>query len=322
MSIAIRADHLRKVYPKSPPGVAALDDLSLEVPTGRVYGLIGRNGAGKTTFVRITATQLAPTSGAAFVLGYNVQGEEREIRSRIACVPQESRPLYFLNVEEVVYLYLKLRGLDPTEARRRTREALEELSLTEYRHRSVSRLSGGLRRRAMCAMVLASDADVLFLDEPTTGLDPIARREVWEAIRRASRENRTIVLTTHYLDEAEALSARLALIEQGRVKLEGSPGDLRARVRFPYRVTIQGSFPREELEPYGRVSAVEGGFLVFAREAEARELARLALARGVRLSMGPVSLEDIFLDVVGRAIDSDGGSDDAEALPPGAEAGA
>ncbi len=306
MAVAIRADHLRKVYPKSAPrAAAALEDLTLEVPTGGVYGLIGRNGAGKTTFVRIAATQLEPTSGSISVLGYDVRRQEREIRTRIACVPQESRPLYFLNVDEVVYLYLQLRGLDRIEARRRTREALDELSLTEYRHRSVARLSGGLRRRTLCAMVLASDADVLFLDEPTTGLDPIARRQVWEAIRRTSREHRTIVLTTHYLDEAEALSTRLALVERGRLMLEGTPAELRARVRFPYRVTLQGSLPTAELEPYGQVTEIEGGQIVFAREAEAREVARLALERGVRLSMGPVSLEDVFLEVVGRSIESE-----------------
>jgi ABC-2 type transport system ATP-binding protein len=313
MSTAIRADHLRKVYSNSPPGAAALEDVSLEIPTGRVYGLIGRNGAGKTTFVRICATQLAATSGTLAVLGLDVERDERAIRARIACVPQESRPLYFLKTEEVVYLYLKLRGLDSREARRRTRAALEELSLDEYRNRSVSRLSGGLRRRIMCAMVLASDAEVLFLDEPTTGLDPLARREVWKAIQRASREQRTIVLTTHYLDEAEALSSRLVLIERGRVMLEGSPADLRGRVRYPYRVTIQGSYPRAELEPYGRVSEIEGGYLVFAREEEAREVARQALERGVRLSMGPVSLEDIFLDVVGRSIESETAADEPEA---------
>jgi ABC-2 type transport system ATP-binding protein len=313
MSTAISASHLRKIYPHSGQGPPALDDLSLEVPTGRVFGLIGRNGAGKTTFVRIAATQLAPTSGTLRVLGHDVQGEERLIRPRIACVPQESRPLYFLNVEEVVYLYLKLRGLDSAEAHRRTLSVLDELSLTEYRRKSVARLSGGLRRRTMCAMVLASDAEVLFLDEPTTGLDPIARREVWEAIRRASRENRTIVLTTHYLDEAEALSARLALVERGRVVLEGAPADLRGRVRYPYRVVIQGSYPREELEPLGQVSVIEGGFLVFARETEAREIARRALERGIRVSLGPVSLEDIFLDVVGTSIEAEAPAAETEA---------
>ncbi len=305
MSAAIVAKGLGKVYPGSRSALPALADLSLEVPSGGVYGLIGRNGAGKTTFVRIAATQLNPTSGELRVLGYDVEGEERAIRARIACVPQESRPLYFLRVEEVIYTYLKMRGLPPTDARRRTHDVLEELSLTEYRRRLVSRLSGGLRRRTICAMVLASDADVLFLDEPTTGLDPLARREVWEAIRRASRENRTILLTTHYLDEAEALSRRLALVERGRLMLEGSPADLRGRVRYPYRVTVQGRLGRADLEPYGKVSDIEGGYLVFTGESEARELARRALEVGAHLTIGPVSLEDIFLDVVGRSIEEE-----------------
>ncbi|HTS32873.1 MAG TPA: ABC transporter ATP-binding protein [Thermoplasmata archaeon] len=302
---ALAAAHLGKVYPQSKGALPALDDLTLNVPKGRVYGLIGRNGAGKTTFVRIAATQLALTTGHVDVLGLDVESQTAEIRARIACVPQEARPLYFLRTQEVVYLYLKMRGMDPVEARRRTKDALEELSLTEYATRLVSRLSGGLRRRVLCAMVLASDADLLFLDEPTTGLDPIARRQVWEAVRRTIRENRTILLTTHYLDEAEALSSRLALIEKGRLRLEGSPEDLRARVRFPYRVMIQGPFPAEELAPYGRVADVEGGHLVFGREEDARELARLALERGVRVSLGPVSLEDIFLEVVGSSIEAD-----------------
>ncbi len=313
MSSAIRTEHLSKTYPGSASRTPALADLTLDVPAGRVFGVIGRNGAGKTTFVRIAATQLEVTSGRAEVLGYDVMTQARDVRVRIACVPQESRPLYFLNVEEVVYLYLKLRGLDHSEAHRRTVEALDELSLTEYRRRPVQRLSGGLRRRTLCAMVLASDADVLFLDEPTTGLDPIVRRQVWDAIRRATREQRTILLTTHYLDEAEALSARLALFERGRLALSGTPEDLRARVRFPFRVTIQGAYSAEELASYGRLTPIEGGALVFAREPEARELARRALERGQRVSMGPVTLEDIFLEVVGRAIDEETPAAEAEA---------
>jgi ABC-2 type transport system ATP-binding protein len=315
MEFALEASQLRKVYPGSAALAPALDDLSLRIPTGRVYGLIGRNGAGKTTFIRIAATQLALTSGSLSVLGLDVTSKTREVRRRIACVPQESRPLYFLNTEEVVYLYLKMRGMDPVEARRRTKESLEELSLTEYRKRLVHRLSGGLRRRTLCAMVLASDAEVLFLDEPTTGLDPLARREVWKAVRRTIREHRTIVLTTHYLDEAEALSARLALIERGKLMLEGSPEDLRARVRYPYRVMVRDPFPREDLEPYGKVADIEGGHLVFAREADARELARKALERGVRVSLGPVSLEDIFLEVVGRSIEEDAPAENGVEVP-------
>ncbi len=118
MDFAVEVEHLRKVYPKSRGQKAALEDLSFKIPTGRVYGLIGRNGAGKTTFVRIAATQLGLTSGSLSVLGMDVATRPREVRARIACVPQESRPLYFLNTEEVVYLYLKMRGMDPVEARR------------------------------------------------------------------------------------------------------------------------------------------------------------------------------------------------------------
>ncbi len=302
MDLALRARGLDKQYPKAPAHLYALSKVDLEVPHGITFGLIGRNGAGKTTFVRIAATQLEPTAGDLEVLGLDVRTRAREIRPHIACIPQESRPLYFLTTEEVVYLNLKMRGMDPVEARRRTRDVLSELELEPYRKTLVSHLSGGLRRRALVAMVFASDAELLFLDEPTTGLDPLARRQVWDAIRHAIREHRTIVLTTHYLDEAEALSARLALIEKGRVMLSGTAEELRARMPYPYRVTIQGPIDVEALRPYGRVTPIEGGHLVFARESDARDLARWGLEHGHRLSLGPVSLEDIFLEIVGRPL--------------------
>jgi ABC-2 type transport system ATP-binding protein len=300
---AIVARGLSKVYARG--GTVALDGVDLSVPEGKVFGLIGRNGAGKTTFVRVAATQLLPSSGQLQVLGKDVLREVDEIRTRIAAVPQESRPLYFVNVDELVFLYLRVRGMERVEARRRTNAVLDELELTPLRKKLVSRLSGGMRRRAMVAMVLASDADLLFLDEPTTGLDPLARREVWAAIRRAEREKRTVLLTTHYLDEAEALSSRIALLDNGQVKLEGTPSDLRSRIRRPFRVTVHGGLGRYELESFGDVSELDGGFLIFARESDARELALRALGKGARVSMAPVSLEDIFLQVVGRPIDEE-----------------
>ncbi|MCI4340354.1 MAG: ABC transporter ATP-binding protein [Thermoplasmata archaeon] len=302
MEPAVRARALTKVYKG---GTKALQSVDLEIPSGRVFGLIGRNGAGKTTFVRIAATQLLPSSGTVSVLGYDIVREVDEIRARIAAVPQESRPLYFVTVDQLLYTYLRVRGMERADARRRTDSALEEFTLTPVRNRQVSRLSGGMRRRAMVAMILASDAQVLFLDEPTTGLDPLARREVWAAIRRAQHEGRTVVLTTHYLDEAEALSARLALLDEGTVKLEGSPEDLRARVRRPFRVTVQGALGRSELASFGEVSDIEGGFLVFARESDARDLAMEAMKKGARVSMAPVTLEDIFLQVVGHRLDDE-----------------
>lgn len=315
MEVAIHASHLSKRYPGAPPGTQALTDVELTIPAGITFGLIGRNGAGKTTFVRIAATQLAVTSGEITVLGHDVMRDPGPIRARIACIPQESRPLYFLTVYEVIYLYLKMRGMDAATAAERTRSVLEELELTEYRRRLVSQLSGGVRRRTLVAMVLASDADLLFLDEPTTGLDPLARRQVWDSVRHAIRDRRTVLLTTHYLDEAEALSARLALIDRGRLLVAGTPDELRSRVRYPYRVSIQGSVDVDVLRSYGRVATIEGGHLVFARENEARDLARWGLAQGYRLSLGPVTLEDLFLELVGRPLttDTEGDEEAAEA---------
>lgn len=309
---AVVTEDVSKRYPDTRGGKPALDGVSLAIHPGRIYGLIGRNGAGKTTLVRICSTQLMPSGGRVRILGFDAVNEPRKVRERIAVVPQESRPLYFLNVDELVYLHLKMRGMDGTEARRRTDAVLEELDLAAQRKKLVSRLSGGMRRRAMVAMVLASDADVLFLDEPTTGLDPLARREVWEAIRRTVRENRTVVLTTHYLDEAEQLAGRIALLDAGKVRLEGTAEEIRGRVRYPFRVSVESKFSRSDLEPYGEVADVDGGHLVFAREREARELAMRALTAGARVSMGPVSLEDIFLQVVGHRIDDETVAEGAE----------
>lgn len=303
MTTAISAQHLSKTYTYSGGSTRALDDVTFDIPAGETYGLIGRNGAGKTTFLRIAGTLLSPTSGTVTVLGFDVRNEERAIRQRIAMVPQESRPLYFATTDQLILWYLRMRGMAGTEARVRVDGVITELGLSEVRHRSVSRLSGGQRRKVMVAMVLASDADVLFLDEPTTGLDPLARREVWSAIGRATREHRTVLLTTHYLDEAEALSAHLALLEGGRLRVEGTPESIRSRVQLPYRVRIDASWSAEELAAYGTVSPVVDGHLLFTRQKEAREVVQAALARGSQVSLAPVTLEDIFLQLVGRPLD-------------------
>lgn len=313
MAVAISAQHLSKTYEYRGGSTRALDDVTFDIPAGETYGLIGRNGAGKTTFLRIAGTLLSPTSGTVQVLGRDIRTEERAIRLRIAMVPQESRPLYFATTDQLILWYLRMRGTSGADARRRVDEVIGELGLGEVRHRSVSRLSGGQRRKVMVAMVLASDAEVLFLDEPTTGLDPLARREVWAAIGRATRERRTVLLTTHYLDEAEALSAHLALLEGGQLRVEGTPSSIRSRVQLPYRVKVDSSWSAEELAPYGTVSAVVDGHLLFTREKEAREVVQAALARGSQVSLAPVSLEDIFLQLVGRPLDE--GTPAEEASP-------
>ena len=306
MPQALLAHGLCRRYSWSGGHQDALRGVDLEVPTGTVLGLIGRNGAGKTTFLRIASTSLLPTAGSMQVLGHDVVTDAVNVRERIAVIPQESRPFYWMNPRELVYYYLTMRGETHRVAREKAAEALAELGLTRWENTVVSRLSGGLRRRAMVAMVMASDAELLFLDEPTTGLDPIARRSVWEAIRKAAKANRTIFLTTHYLDEADALSDRLALLESGKLLASGTRDDLAALARRPYRVEVSDGFPEEELRSYGDLSRVGERWMLFTGEKEARELSRRALEKGIRLSLGPVSLEDIFLQMVGQDISVEG----------------
>lgn len=297
---ALLARALVKTYGDGPGASPALRGVDLDVGSGEIFSIIGRNGAGKTTFLRIAATQLLPTSGTVEVKGHDVVAEANAVRDVVAVIPQEARPVFYMTPWEHVYYSLMWRGIPRGEARRRTDAILERLSLTPRRDTLVRKLSGGLRRRVLVAMVLATEAPVLFLDEPTTGLDPLARREVWEAIREASGEDRTILLTTHYLEEAEILSDRIAILEDGQVMGQGTLDDLVARVRYRFRVSLpQGGLAREALEAYGTVLMVGERALVFTGRAEAEELTRKALDKGVRAVAGPVTLEDVFVQLAG-----------------------
>ncbi len=302
---ALKATGLSKRYVWSGGSNQALKEVTLSVPTGSILGLIGRNGAGKTTFLRIASTSLLPTDGSMQILGHDVVDDSVAVRERIAVIPQESRPFYWMNPRELIYYFLTMRGHTKADARTRADEALAELGLTEYAGTLVSRLSGGLRRRAMVAMVMASDAEMVFLDEPTTGLDPLARRSVWEAIRKAAKANRTIFLTTHYLDEADALSNRIAILEKGKLLAEGPREAITAKVKHPYRVVVSDGFSRSELERYGEPIWLENRWLLLTGEREAREISKMALERGAKLSLAPVSLEDIFMQIVGKDISVD-----------------
>lgn len=312
MDFALRARRLVKRYPKAPPNVYALSDVDLEVPHGITFGLIGRNGAGKTTFVRIAATQLEHTSGDLEVLGRDVRTRAREIRPRIACIPQESRPLYFLTTEEVVYLNLKMRGMDPVEARRRTRDVLAELELEPYRKTLVSRLSGGLRRRALVAMAFASDAELLFLDEPTTGLDPHARHLVWQQLAALRSKGVTLLLTTHYMEEASRLCDRLVVMDQGRILAEGRPADLveaqvgRQVVELPGAEGLEPErdLPDTVLRLVRRTHWIGSSLFLFTDDNRSLldALASLRPDLAARALARPATLEDVFLTLAGRGL--------------------
>lgn len=207
-------------------GREVLRGVDLEVDYGVIATLLGPNGAGKTTLIRILTTELMPHGGEAFVAGFDVVRQASEVRRRIAVIPQDARPISYMTPYEFVYSYLLLRGLSRSDAKSAARSTLEELELWELRSTPIYQLSGGMTRRVLVAAALASNAEVIFLDEPTVGLDVASRRVVWNSLRRYSDSGAAIFLTTHYIDEAEQISDVVFLIDSGRIVARGRPRDL------------------------------------------------------------------------------------------------
>jgi len=296
----IEAVSLSKIYHRS--RTQALSDITLTIGRGEIFTLLGRNGAGKTTFLRIAATQLMPSKGRISVLGHDVRDEPLQIRSKIAVVPQEGSTIGPLTPWDHVYLTLLARGMSRNQAHERSEKTIERLELTEYRNQPADSLSGGLKQRVRVAMAVATDAELIFLDEPTLGLDAVTRRRIWGVLNEIQKEGRSILLTTHYIDEAEILSNNVAIIDHGKMVLSGSPAELLRNVKERVRVDIVGStFSEEELSNYGRVVKLAERFRVLTDDRLGRELTDEALKRGSDVGLARVSLEDLFVDLVGRA---------------------
>jgi ABC-2 type transport system ATP-binding protein len=304
---ALNAVDVRKTYRvRRGPAVEALSGVSMTVRSGERVALLGRNGAGKTTFLRIAATLLRPTSGSVEVFGKEVSREPDAVRPMIAVVPQEGKPFFHLTPREQVYTYLRARGLDRATARERTAEAIGEMDLEEVADRLSITLSGGQRQRTMVATVIATAAPLLFLDEPTIGMDPFARRGVWESLRSLTRRGSTILLTTHYLDEAEALSDRLYIVERGRVLIAGTAETLKQQVGGTLRVSIsEGADFQETFASFGS-AVLDGTTLhVIVDPKRLLEILNVAVQAKRTATVGPVTLEEAFLRTVGRSIDED-----------------
>ncbi len=304
---ALRSEDLRKVYTtRGAPPVEALAGVSMEVRRGERVALLGRNGAGKTTFLRIASTLLRPTSGSIEVFGFDAARTPERVRPYIAIVPQEGKPFFHLTPREQVYTYLRARGLSREVAKSRTEEALEAMGLTEFADRLAITLSGGQRQRTMVATVIATEAPLLFLDEPTIGMDPFARRSVWESFRKLTTRGSTILLTTHYLDEAEALSHRLYIIENGRVLRSGTADDLKRSVGGTLKVAVDGGERlAETFRSFGSVMDDAGRLTVIIQPERLPEIMDVATQAHVTATVGPVTLEEAFLRVVGRSINED-----------------
>jgi ABC-2 type transport system ATP-binding protein len=295
--IAIESHALSKTYGHS--SQPALSNVSLVIPKSKIFTLLGKNGAGKTTFLRIAATQLAPTSGSIVVLGHDVVKEPKKVRERIAAVPQEARPFQVLTPLDHVMMSLMIRGYSWKAAKLKGLKTLEKLGLSSYRNVASDDLSGGLRQRTLVAMAFATDAEILFLDEPTIGLDPIARRQIWRTILHLKHEGKTIVLTTHYLDEAEAISDLVAIIDRGRLVTVGTVSELKSSIEETVRVDVTSGFTEAELSQLGKITKIGEAFRVLTNDAMASKLTALAIDRKVRVNVSPVSLDDVFIDLVG-----------------------
>lgn len=298
--LAVEADRVSKVY----KGVSypALSDVSLKVEAGKVFTLLGRNGAGKTTFVRMCATQLMPTSGTISVLGYDVVKQAKQVRDLVSVVPQEGRPLRALTPWDHIYNWLQIRGETKQAAREKTEEFLKKLELWEARDRPAMNLSGGMKQKILVGMAMAADAQLLFLDEPTIGLDPVSRRQVWSAIKDWKAKGRSILLTTHYMDEAEVLSDYIVIIDRGAIIAQGTIQELRRVIPQNTRIDIaKDGLDRDALSPYGSVVDTGAGMLrVFAYESAVRELSELAISRNLPFTVSPVTLDDVFVYLVGK----------------------
>ncbi len=303
-SDALRADSVRKIYHgRSGPDIEALSGVSLRIARGERIALLGRNGAGKTTFLRIASTLLAPTSGAVEIFGRDALADPESVRPYLAVVPQEGKPFMHLTPREQAYTYLRARGFSRETAKSRADHALDQMGLAEVADRLSITLSGGQRQRTMVATVISTEAPLMFLDEPTIGMDPFARREVWESFRELTVKGSTILLTTHYLDEAEALSQRLYIIDRGRVLAEGTADELKHRVGGTLRVSIvSGDGIAQQLSTFGPL--VRDGDIVHVITGPhgLQEILSIAAHANLTATVGPVTLEEAFLHVVGRSI--------------------
>jgi ABC-2 type transport system ATP-binding protein len=306
-SDALRADSVRKTYTvRGGPPIEALTGVSLRIGRAERVALLGRNGAGKTTFLRIASTLLAPTSGRVEIFGHDAIADPEAVRPYLAVVPQEGKPFFHLTPREQAYTYLRARGFARETAKSRTEHALEQMGLTEVADRLSISLSGGQRQRTMVATVIATEAPLMFLDEPTIGMDPFARRSVWESFREITRKGCTLLLTTHYLDEAEVLSQRLYIIDRGRLLAEGTADDMKRSVGGTLRVSVaDGNGISEELATFGPLARDGETVHVVTGPPRIQEILELVARAGRTATVGPVTLEEAFLRVVGRSIDDE-----------------
>jgi ABC-2 type transport system ATP-binding protein len=289
---------LTKVY-SGTKGSKALDDVSLEVKAQGVFSLIGKNGAGKTTLIRILATQLEPSGGSAQLLGMDVVRDARKLREKIACIPQEARSIPWMTPMQTVVSYLLWRGVPYAEGKKKATEALSKVGIAKQMDSLNRKLSGGQRRKVMVAAVLAADSEITFLDEPTTGLDPISRKELWGSLEELSKE-RFLILTTHYLEEAEHLASNIGILDHGKLAGIGTLEQLRSLVRHQYSIRLPAGVTIPDVKDGTVTMGKDGEVQILTGEDEAYSLSGELLREGAKVSISRISLDDVFFHLVGE----------------------
>ena len=336
MAVGIRTQDLRKVYSSAPPlgagggfiaradakggkqaksEVPALNGLSLEVFPGEIFGLLGPNGAGKSTTVGVLTTRVRPTSGRAWIGEHNVWQEQALVKRLIGVVPQRPNLDFSLTAREILVFHAAYFGIGSKERNERADQLLEKFKLTERAQQMVRGFSGGMMQRLSIARAMMHDPQVLFLDEPSAGLDPQTRILLWEIIREYHQAGRTVLLTTHNMEEADALCARLAIVDHGHVIAVGTPGALKATIPggFVLRLRFGNQTPQllERFQSLAGVrevrSADDMGVDIYADRGGSLipEIASLAASSGAELSDVHIlepSLENLFLHHTGRSL--------------------
>lgn len=300
----LSVENLRKYYGKGAQRATVVDGLSFALERGECYGLLGPNGAGKTTTLRLCLGLTAPDDGTVTLVGRPVPLQAREARLRVGVVPQADSLDPDFTVEENLLVFGRYFGMSDAQIRARIPALLEFANLSAKRTARIGELSGGMKRRLTLARALVNDPDLIFMDEPTTGLDPQARHMIWERLKTLLTQGKTILLTTHFMEEAERLCTRLAVIDHGRLIAEGTPRALIARHIEAEVVEVYGdqALIWAEQEGRGKSARIEiSGETVFCYTNDAQPLlAGLQSAENVRYLHRPANLEDLFLKLTGR----------------------
>ena len=290
-------------------GLVAVNGVDLEIKKGELFSFLGPNGAGKTTTIRMLCCLLKPTRGTASVLGYDVVKTPFAVKKLIGVSPQDTILSERLNCWENLALIGKVHGLSSNEVERRSKELLETMGLMERSKDQVRKFSGGMKRRLSIAMALVSDPQVLFLDEPTLGLDPQARRTIWEYMAKL-KGKKTILLTTHYMEEADSLSDRIGIIDEGKVVALGTSQELKTNVfKMRNMVVSTGNLTAEVItdlhNKYSRVAMTKGDLKISHKDLDFKEIVGYLHSRGVTVysaALEQPTLEDVFIQITGKKL--------------------